>query len=196
MNDDSRTRPVAAVTLSEGAVLLRPWESRDESPLFEAARESIETVGRWLPWLTEGYARADSAAWIRASAEAWKAGQEYRFAIVECSANERLLGAVGLNRIDRVHGMANLGYWVRATATGRGIATSAARLAARFALANLNMARVEILTADANDASRKVAEKLGAHYEGMLRDRLRHGDGMIAARLYCLVRADLRGCLL
>jgi ribosomal-protein-serine acetyltransferase len=174
MNDDSRTRPVAAVTLSEGAVLLRPWESRDESPLFEAARESIETVGRWLPWLTEGYARADSAAWIRASAEAWKAGQEYRFAI----------------------GMANLGYWVRATATGRGIATSAARLAARFALANLNMARVEILTADANDASRKVAEKLGAHYEGMLRDRLRHGDGMIAARLYCLVRADLRGCLL
>ena len=40
-------------------------------------------------------------------------------------ADGRILGSCGLNRLDRPNGTANLGYWVRASASGQGVATGA-----------------------------------------------------------------------
>jgi ribosomal-protein-serine acetyltransferase len=184
---------LAAITLVGGTVNLRPWRPGDEPELFEAARESLPTVGRWLPWLTESYSPADSAAWITSSVEAWEAGVEFRFAVVEATPPGRLLGGVGINQLNKLHRMANLGYWVRTTATGQGVATHAARLAARFALTTLELVRVEIVTMDENAASQRVAVKLGATFEGVLRDRLWLGGKSHPARLYSIVRGDLPG---
>lgn len=175
------------------AVLLRPWQAEDEGPLYEAARESISTVGRWLPWLDDSYASSDSKTWIDASSEAWRNGHEYRFAIVDADPGGRLLGSVGINHLNHAHRVANLGYWVRATAVGRGIATEAARLAARFTLTSLGFSRVEILTIDGNVPSQRVAERLGAAFEGVLRDRLWLRGKVYPARLYSIVRGDLSG---
>jgi ribosomal-protein-serine acetyltransferase len=178
-------------TLRGAAVLLHPWQADDEGPLYEAARESLSTVGRWLPWLDDSYAPSDSKAWIDASADAWRSGHEYRFAIFDAGPGGRLLGGTGLNQLNHPHRVANLGYWVRDTAVGRGIATEAARLASQFALTTLGCSRVEILTIDGNVASQRVAEKLGAAFEGVLRDRLWLRGKVYPARLYSIVRGDL-----
>ncbi len=79
---------------------------------------------------------------------------------------------MGLNFFNRVHQMANLGYWVRTSAVGRGTATLAACLVARFGFAQLGLHRIEILAAVDNIASQRVAEKVGAVREGVLRKRL------------------------
>ena len=68
--------------------------------------------------------------------------------------------------------MGNLGYWVRSSQTGHGIATKAAQQAAAWAFANTNLQRLEILTALGNIASQHVALKLGARREGVLSSRL------------------------
>jgi RimJ/RimL family protein N-acetyltransferase len=68
--------------------------------------------------------------------------------------------------------MANLGYWVRTSETGRGIASKATRLVAQFGFAELGLQRIEILAAVGNVASQRVAEKAGAVRECVARKRL------------------------
>ncbi|HEX8891487.1 MAG TPA: GNAT family protein, partial [Pyrinomonadaceae bacterium] len=67
---------------------------------------------------------------------------------------------------------------------------SATRLAARFALEELKLQRVEILAATGNHASQRVAEKAGATREGVLRKRLLVKGQAQDAVLYSLVSED------
>jgi len=87
--------------------------------------------------------------------------------------------------------MGNLGYWVRTTAAGRGIATQAARLMARFAFEQVGLHRVEIVAAIPNIASQRVAEKTGAVREGVLRNRLLIRGVSQDAMLFSLIPSDL-----
>ncbi len=186
--------PIAPVTLSDGVVAARPWQDGDAPLLYEAARESIATVGPWLPWLDDLYTRENSERWIADSQQHWTRQSEFRF-MVHDAVTGRLLGGAGLNHLNQAHRFANLGYWVRATATGAGVASRAARLIARFGLTTLGLGRIEILTVPSNLASQRVAAKVGATLEGELRDRLLVRGTRSAARLYSLTRADLEGGL-
>ena len=98
---------------------------------------------------------------------------------------------VGINFINRVHQFANLGYWVRTSAAGRGVATRATKLAARFGFAELGLNRIEIVAAVDNIASQRVAERAGAVREGILRHRLSINGVPHNAVLFSLVAGDL-----
>src|SRR5438132_390407 len=81
-------------------------------------------------------------------------------------------GGCGINQRIRKDRMANLGYWVRTSATRRGIATAAVRLATEYAFEHTDLLRLEIVVAITNIASRRVAEKVGAVREGIAHDRI------------------------
>jgi RimJ/RimL family protein N-acetyltransferase len=86
--------------------------------------------------------------------------------------------------------MANLGYWVRSSATKRGVASAATRLIARFGFRELGFQRLEIVAATGNGASQRAAEKAGATREGVLRKRLLINGQPHDAVLYSLVAED------
>lgn len=158
-------------TLDDGTIRIRRYTIDDVDELHPAARESIELVGEWLPWLDEGYMRDDSRAWLEASRHAWEDGARFAFAVEEVSSG-RYLGGVGLNQINWAHRLANLGYWVRSSAMGRGVAPRAASLIARLGLEDLELTRIEVVCAAGNARSLRVAEKVGARREGVLHNRL------------------------
>jgi RimJ/RimL family protein N-acetyltransferase len=84
-----------------------------------------------------------------------------------------------------------VGYWVRTGATRRGIAPQAVRLVARFAFETLQLSRLEIFVRPENIPSRRVAEKVGAKFEAIARNRIvQHGRAYDAA-LYSLIPSDL-----
>jgi RimJ/RimL family protein N-acetyltransferase len=56
-----------------------------------------------------------------------------------------------------------------------------------FGIHGLGLKRIEIVVADGNTASRGVAEKLGAGYEGIQRMRLRVGGRSHDAHMYACV---------
>ncbi len=176
--------------LTDGHILLRPFHSSDIDALFEAATESIDEVYPWLPWCHPGYTRGESANWVKWCKKTWTRGYEYNFAITEAESGN-LIGGAGLNQINRMHNFANLGYWVRTGHTRHGVATSATRLLARFAFAELKIKRIEILVAVGNHASMRVAEKAGATREGTLRHRIAYENQMLDAVLYSLLPEDL-----
>ena len=83
-----------------------------------------------------------------------------------------------------------MGYWVRTSCHGQGIAGRAAKLVARFAFEHLGLIRVEIVIAVDNQASLRVAEKIGAHDEGILLNRMVVGKSIYDAHMYSLIPSD------
>ena len=158
--------------------------------MYAAVIESMATVGRWMAWCHPGYAMHDAQAWYERGAAAWAAGGDREFGIFDATSGD-VLGCVGINQINRVNLFANMGYWVRASRTGAGIASTAARLASRFGFSTLGLARIEIVVLPDNGASRRVAEKVGAHFEGLARSRLQFGNEPRDAAMYSLVPGDL-----
>lgn len=174
---------------AELPIVLRPYQADDVLPLYEAASESIAEIYPWMPWCHPGYTIDDSRSWIGSRLGAW-GRPDYDFVIVE-RATGRFLGAVGLNQINRVHDFANLGYWVRSSAAGQGIAVLAARLCARFGFDELQLHRLEIVVDVDNRRSLRVAEKVGATREGIARQRSKTGGTWRDAFMYSLLPIDL-----
>ena len=177
--------------LIEGPLLLRPFRDGDASALYEAVRESISEVSPWLPWCHKDYSIEESREFIGSRELASQGGEWYSFGIFEADSG-KFQGGVGINFINRVHQMANLGYWVRTGAAGRGIATRATRLVARFGFEQLGLHRIEIVAAVGNVPSQRVAEKAGARREGVLRRRLLIRGESLDAVLFSLVPEDLQ----
>ncbi len=180
---------LAPMQLATDGLLLRPYRTDDAPALHAAVRESMHSVGRWLPWCHAGYAEADAVAWIAFCARAWARGDQYTFAIFD-ETSQQFLGAVGLSHRNREHNFASIGYWVRESARGRGLAARAGRLVAAFAFDTVKLTRVEILAAVDNHASRRTAENLGARLETIARNRLSTPQGIVDAAVYALIPSD------
>ena len=151
-------------------ILIRPYRVDDAAAVTEAAHESVPEVQPWMPWCHPALTVDDSRAWLLLQVTAFERGEAYEFAIV--SAAGRLIGGCGINQIDRENRRANIGYWVRTSATRRGAATAALGLVRDFAFGRTNLVRLELVIACDNAASLRVAEKAGAWREGILRRRL------------------------
>ena len=120
----------------------------------------------------------------------WEKSEHYSFVITEQPGGE-FIGGVGLNFINRVHNLANVGYWVRSSRTRRGFASAATRLAARFGMKELGFTRLEIVAAVENLASQRVAEKAGAKREGVLRNGIRQHGQLHDAVMFSLIPGDV-----
>ena len=86
--------------------------------------------------------------------------------------------------------MANLGYWVRTSRAGEGIATEAAKLIARYGFEKLGFQRIEIVVPTGNLPSLRIAEKLGSVREGLLRNRAYLHGSPYDAHMYSLIPTD------
>src|SRR5438105_11683944 len=178
------------VELSDETISIRPYREEDADALYEAVHESIAEVSPWLPWCHENYSIEESREFVSTRGKSAADGEWYSFAVFEKESG-KFLGGVGLNFINRVHLLANLGYWVRSSSVGRGVATAATRLAARFGFEELGLHRIEIVAAVENIPSQRVAEKAGALREGLLRKRLLISGESKDAMLFSLVPEDM-----
>jgi RimJ/RimL family protein N-acetyltransferase len=102
-----------------------------------------------------------------------------------------LYGGISINPINREHNFANVGYWVRLSQQRRGIASCAVRRIAEYGFEHLELTRLEILAEPENLASCRVAEKSGALFEGIARNRLMVNDRLRNAAVYGLIPSDL-----
>jgi RimJ/RimL family protein N-acetyltransferase len=138
--------------------------------VWEAAQESIAELQPWMPWCHPAYSIDESRSWLGLQVPAFEQRTAFGFAIV--STDGAYLGGCGLNQIDGDNHRANLGYWVRTSASNRGVATHAVCSIRDWAFQHTDLLRLEIVIAIENIASHRVAEKSGASREGVLKRRL------------------------
>jgi ribosomal-protein-serine acetyltransferase len=139
-------------------LVVRPW-NEDDAPAMEAALEaSLDHLQPWMVWAAgppPGVAwRRD---WIREITAAEAAGGDrFRGFFLDGA----VAGAGGLHKRVGPEGW-EIGYWLAAAFTGRGIATAAVGLLVAEAFADPAIAFVEIHHDVANPASEAVARRAG-----------------------------------
>lgn len=175
--------------LTDGVVLMRPFHLNDAQDLFAAVNESLVDLKPWMSWAHEGYSLQEAKDFIRITRARWEEGTLFAFVITDTKTGS-VLGGCSLSHIHPVYHLCNLGYWVRTSRRGEGIAVRATRLAARYAFEKVGLIRVEVVMAVGNTASRRVAEKAGAHYEGILHNRMVVGREIYDAHMYSLIPKD------
>jgi ribosomal-protein-serine acetyltransferase len=180
----------ATATLTDGVVQIRPLTERDTHSLFEAISESLPQLCNWLTWCRPEYDLYDCTAYIVKAQADWLKGQQFNFGAIDLRT-QALLGSVALNQITALHNLANVGYWVRSSKAGQGIATASVKLIATFAFQSLGLSRLEIVVPVGNVASQRTALKAGALLEGTLRQRLMLSGKLHDANLYSLLPQDL-----
>jgi len=147
----------------------------------------LQELKPWMSWATENYTELTAREYIANTRARWEERTLFAFAITQ---NNELLGGCTLSSIHPIYHFCNVGYWVRTGKHGQGIAGRAAKLAARFAFENVGLIRAEIVIAVENTASMRVAEKIGAHYEGILLNRMVVGKSIYDAHMYSLLPLD------
>ncbi|UKD51429.1 MULTISPECIES: GNAT family N-acetyltransferase [Amycolatopsis] len=140
-------------TAAAPALRLRPWRAEDRRALVDAHRDPL--LRRRL---TTSLANdAEAGRWLDAQAAGWDTATQFSFAVV--GDDDTPLGHVVVKVRDA--GTAEVGYWTAAQARGRGIAARALETTSRWALDTRRLSRLDLLHAEDNPASCRVAEKCG-----------------------------------
>jgi Acetyltransferases, including N-acetylases of ribosomal proteins len=178
---------LSSLPLVDEELILRPFRLSDSTGLYCAVKESLRELKPWMAWATDSYNEFTAREYITIARARWEEGTFYAFAITR---GDEILGACTLSSLHPIYHFCNLGYWVRTSFHGQGIAGRAAKLVARFAFENLGLIRVEIVIAIENRASLRVAQKIGAHDEGILLNRMVIGRSIYDAHMYSLLPSD------
>lgn len=142
-------------------LLLRRWTPDDAEGFRAAVDEDVGHVKPWLSWTLEEPAtlertRARLADW----AEEFLRGDRHRYAVVTVAAPDTILG--GANLACRVGPDAlDVGWWLRRSAAGRGIAGAAAARLIVHAFDDRDVARVVAHCDPGNERSIGFARRLG-----------------------------------
>ncbi|MBX7168314.1 MAG: GNAT family N-acetyltransferase [Pirellulales bacterium] len=194
MSTTDTNEPCWQLTLTAGDdCLLRPLRIDDADALHAAAMDTVAELRQWFDWCHVDWTTAEALAVVEHNLREQQSGRSYNFVAVD--AHGRIVGSTWLNRVDGQHRFCNLGYWVRTPCAGRGIATRAAQQLARWGFDHLGLTRIEIVVDVDNAASHRVATKIGARREGLLRWRLVHHGQPHDAVMYSLLPRDFDGTL-
>lgn len=146
--------PVPDPALSDGVVSLRPPEERDLLAIERGIND---------PDVIRAFGRPTLAAeqLLELNRNRWNHDEGVTFAI--CDPGDCCLGHVFVNLV-RV-GRGNIGYWLLPEARGKGLATRAVLLVARWALRELALARLGLLAEASNERARNKLPNTAASSE-------------------------------
>ena len=149
-------------------LVLRPWRAEDAYELHPILEANYERMSPWIPAriATPGTVPA-LASRLEGLAADFAAGREWRYAITR-REDDRLLGELSLfarSSTGRVlladADRAEIGYWIRGDAEGRGYVAEAARAVIAAASDVPRFRRIEIFCDERNTASAAIPRRLG-----------------------------------
>ena len=178
--------------LESDRLLLQRFSKRDAQTLDEAIKVSLPDLNQWLPWARMDYTQSDTTAFIRESIQAWKEERAWDYSIRLKDAPKRHLGNISFWTVSKLGKIAEIGYWVRSDETSRGLCTEAMELLLAETFDSLGYHKVVLRIAVGNDASDRVAEKLGFTREGILREELLIRGNWVDHSLWSLLDREFR----
>ncbi|MEP0827818.1 MAG: GNAT family N-acetyltransferase [bacterium] len=146
-------------------IYLRPVRPSDAESIYRYARHREISRYTYVPY---PYRLEDSYAFLKSLRRWRKKGTSEVFGIIDKSSH-RLLGLIGMHRIDRVNRRVEIGYWLGKEHWGKGFTSDAVRLVVRYAFKDMKLQKVVARVWHPNIASAKLLQKCGFKLEGRLR---------------------------
>jgi len=152
----------------------------------------MDDLELWLPWANRSYGRGETNRFLRESISAWSDGRAFDFAIRGREDPDTHLGNVSIWPTSRRERAGEIGYWIRSSMTGKGVATEAAARVAQVGFEELALHRITLRIAVGNRPSERVAEKLGFTKEGLLRKEVLVRGRWMDHTLWALLEDEYR----
>ncbi|MEH0936043.1 GNAT family N-acetyltransferase [Micromonospora psammae] len=181
-------RRFPALTVSTPRIEVRPLTAGDAEAVDEIFAD--RQTQRWLP-VAESAGRIEGHAWCTELARQRRdSGDGDHYAVVR-REDARVVGCLWTRRTDWGARVTEVSYALAPHARGFGLAAEAVDALAIALILEHGLQRVEVRVAPGNVASRRVAEKAGFSYEGLLRNAGFVRGARVDLELWSLVRADL-----
>lgn len=176
------------LTVATPRLHVRPHTPADADRVTEIFGDRL--TKRWLPFSAE-YGPIDGRAWCgEMAAERRAMGQGDHYAIVR-REDDRLIGCLWTKRTDWPARSTEVSYALAPEARGFGFAAEAVDGLVIELIMRHHFGRVEMRVAPGNTGSRRVAEKAGFRYEGLLRNAGYVHSGRVDLEMWSLVTGDL-----
>ena len=163
-------------------ILYRPYADSDAGNFASAVNASLDTLQPWLLWAHKGFSEEDARKWFAATQTLRDKGVANELGLF--AEDGRLLGGAGLRYSSDQTNHCSIGYWVRSSEQGQGIASQAVRYLVDMAWQSPERDIVEILAVEENTASRRVAEKCGAEFIGIQHGLIVLESGPVNTAIY------------
>lgn len=148
---------------------LQRYRGDETHRLLAAVSERVEHLGPWMPWVSPDPSYDGIDEFVSRAMVCWTTGEAYSYWF-SCEGSIDIVGAGGLHRQAASPSTLEIGYWVHARFTRRGIARTAAAARTNAGLVVPGVDRVEIRCDEANVASAAVPRSLGYRLEGIVED--------------------------
>ena len=174
--------------LVENTIKLELLKAEHCLPLYALISDNREHLREWLSWVDQMKNEEFIQNFIKASIRRYEEGTEYAFVILE---NDRIVGRLGIYKMDTHNKIGELGYWIGKETQGKGIVTKCCKALIDFCFNSLHLNRIEIKCGRGNRRSQSIPEKLNFKKEGLLREaELVHGK-FIDLNIYSLLKKEI-----
>jgi RimJ/RimL family protein N-acetyltransferase len=165
-------------------LVIRCWDPADAPLAKEAIDSSLDHLREWMPWAeAEPTTLEEKRSLLESFARMFASGEDAVYGIFDRD-ERRVVGGTGLH--PRLTGDAReIGYWIRADAIGRGLATESTAALTRVGFELDGLEWMEIHCDPENSRSAAIPRKLG-----YADSRERDGQGHLVFRL---LRPDYAG---
>lgn len=169
----AQTLTVVPTTLSGRTVRLEPLERHHADALVEAARDA--EIWAYMPTRLDD--PAAMAGWIETALQERAAGITLAFAIVSQERDVPIGATRFMDIRPRDRGLEIGWTWLAKSAWRTGVNTEAKFLLLEHAFESVGAIRIQFKTHRMNLRSRKTIERIGAQFEGILRNHYVLPDG-------------------
>lgn len=157
-------------------------------PIFDMVDANRAHLRPWLPFVDRMQTVEFAQNFVKGTMQRNSEGNEYAFVIVE---NEKVIGRIGVYKIDNQNKIGEIGYWIVEESQGKGIVTKSCKGIIDFCFSNLQLNRIEIRCGTENRKSKIIPEKLKFTKEGVIRQGELLYDSFIDLNLYSLLKSDV-----
>ena len=164
---------------------LLSFKHRDE--LHSLVDTNRTYLREWLPWLDSNKSPDDTESFIKSVIDQYQSGKGPQYAVFHEMA---MCGVCGFHHIDNGNKIGAIGYWLGQMYSGKGIMTKSVEALVKTGFREYKLNRIEITCATGNTRSRKIPERLGFKFEGILRERENLYGKYVDHAVYSILAAE------
>lgn len=152
-------------------ILLRTFDEKDVNPFYEIIKQERDYLRPWISWIDRIQTRIDVLDFIEQGHQKIRDQQALPMLIV---AGDTILGGIGMHSWNHELRLAKIGYWLRASAQGKGLMMQAAYAFLKYLFKEVGLHKVELEYFPENTKSAALAKRLGFTVEAHLRDAMKY----------------------
>jgi ribosomal-protein-serine acetyltransferase len=177
-------------TLKSGAgISIVPVAVEHAEALASLVQQNVEHFCQYLPALSGLSSIGETSKHLLGAVEAASSGAIFEWHIF---VDGTLCGAIRLKDINETDRKAKIGYLIAHKFSGRGIVTSAVHAVLAHCFGALKLNSIELRCAAGNEASKRVAERLGFVLERILRQEEFLNGVFVDHHVYGLLSSEFK----